>query len=231
MMNSQALEKVQGVVFDAYGTLFDVYSIGQLAETLFAGQGAALAALWRDKQIEYSRLRSMTGRYDLFWNITKAALEHSQRKLGLNASGKQIDALMDQYGKLSAFADVAPVLKAIRELDMPCAILTNGNRAMVKTAIKAAGIETYITHLLSSEDVQRFKPDPALYALAPRALKTPAEKLLFVSSNGWDASCANWYGFQVFWVNRLGQPAELLGSKPHYEASSLSELIVSQPGT
>ncbi len=225
MMNSQALEKVQGVVFDAYGTLFDVYSIGQLAETMFVGQGAALAALWRDKQIEYSRLRSMTGHYDLFWNITKAGLEFAQRKLGLNASGKQIDTLMDQYSKLTAFDDVAPTLKAIRELGKPCAILTNGNRAMVKSAIKHAGIEPYITHLLSSEDVQKFKPDPALYALAPRALAIPADKLLFVSSNGWDANCANWYGYQVFWVNRSGQPAELLGSKPHYEASSLSELL------
>lgn len=218
------LDQIDGVVFDAYGTLFDVFSVNQLAEQFFPEQGGALTVLWRDKQLEYSRLRSMTGRYEPFWEITRSALEFSVRALQLNASGQQIDRLMDCYRALEVFPDVIPCLQKLHDNHQKIGILTNGNRAMVRSVIEHANIEPLIQFVLSSEDVQRFKPDPAIYALAPRALKTSASRLLFVTANGWDASCATLYGYSVFWVNRQNRPNEMLGTKPRFVGSSLREL-------
>jgi 2-haloacid dehalogenase len=219
------LEQIDGVIFDAYGTLFDVFSVNQLAEQYFPQQASALTVLWRDKQLEYSRLRSMMGRYESFWEITRSALEFSVRALHLNASGQQIDQLMACYRALEVFPDVIPCLQKLHDEHRSVGILTNGNRAMVRSAIEHANLTPMIQWVLSSEDVQRFKPDPAIYALGPRAFKTSAARLLFVTANGWDASCATLYGYNVFWVNRQNKPNEMLGTKPRFIGSSLHELI------
>jgi 2-haloacid dehalogenase len=215
------------VLFDAYGTLFDVYSVGLVAEQLFPGQGERLAALWRDKQIEYTRLVSMSGaeRYRPFWEITRAALQFSAERLGLVLGVEAQDRLMNQYRHLSAFPENLEVLRALRVRGVRAGILSNGDPDMLAVAVKSAGFAELLDPVLSVHETRRFKTDPAAYALGPAALGRPARDILFVSSNGWDAIGATWYGYTTLWVNRSGAPLERLGTEPTRIGSSLREVL------
>ena len=215
----------EAVLFDAYGTLFDVYSVGLLAEQLFPARGDALAALWRDKQIEYTRLASMSGRYRPFWELTRAGLRFAALKLGLTLEREAEDRLMNQYRHLSAFPENKEVLAALKQRGIRAGILSNGDPDMLAVAIKSAGFSDLIDPVLSAHVVQRFKTDGAVYALGPQALSLPAKKILFVSSNGWDAIGATWYGFTTLWVNRGGAPLEQLDTEPTRIGSSLRDVL------
>ena len=212
---------IQAVVFDAYGTLFDVYSIGRLAETMYPGSGATITSLWRDKQIEYSRLVTLSdpdvngsGHYQPFWDLTLAALEYSLQKLGLQYGQQDLKRLMDQYAQLDAFPECKGVLQKLSEMGLPMVILSNGSPQMLQSAADHSGLTPYLDHLISVEQVRQFKTHPQAYALASKTLSIPTEELLFVSSNGWDAAGATWYGYTSLWINRSGQPAEELGVAP-----------------
>ncbi|BEU21093.1 haloacid dehalogenase type II [Paraburkholderia terrae] len=226
----------KAVIFDAYGTLFDVHSVVAAAEQMFPGHGDALSQLWRQKQIEYTQLRTASdpagARYEPFWNITLDALRFSARKLGLalNAAGEK--RLMDEYACLSAFPDVLPALRQLRDVratgraePIGLAILSNGNPQMLDIAVKSAGMSGLFDHVLSVDAVRAFKPAPATYALGTQAFGVAAREIVFVSSNGWDASGANWFGYTVFWLNRQGAPAEELGVTPHGTGRSMSDLM------
>jgi len=215
----------EAVLFDAYGTLFDVYSVGLLAEQLFPGHGDALAALWRDKQIEYTRLSSMSGRYRPFWDLTRAGLRFAALKLGLSLERPAEDRLMNQYRHLSAFPENREVLAALKERGIRAGILSNGDPEMLTVAIKSAGFSDFIDPVLSAHSVQRFKTDAAVYALGPQAFNLPAKKILFVSSNGWDAIGATWYGYTTLWVNRGGAPLEQLDTEPTRTGRSLRDVL------
>ncbi len=215
----------EAVLFDAYGTLFDVYSVGLLAEQLFPGRGDALAMLWRDKQIEYTRLASMSGRYRPFWDLTRAGLRFAALKLGLTLERADEDRLMNQYRHLSAFPENREVLAALKQRGIRAGILSNGDPEMLAVAIRSAGFSDLIDPVLSAHAVQRFKTDGAVYALGPQALGLPAKKILFVSSNGWDAIGATWYGFTTLWVNRGGAPLEQLDTEPTRIGSSLRDVL------
>jgi 2-haloacid dehalogenase len=215
----------EAVLFDAYGTLFDVYSVGLLAEQLFPGHGDALAALWRDKQIEYTRLSSMSGRYRPFWDLTRAGLRFAALKFGLSLERPAEDRLMNQYRHLSAFPENREVLAALKERGIRAGILSNGDPEMLAVAIKSAGFSDFIDPVLSAHSVQRFKTDAAVYALGPQAFNLPAKKILFVSSNGWDAIGATWYGFTTLWVNRGGAPLEQLDTEPTRTGRSLRDVL------
>lgn len=220
-----AASDIRAVVFDAYGTLFDVYSVSHLAEQLFPGRGDALAALWRDKQIEYSRLRSMSGRYKPFWDLTADALRYSCARLGLEASAGEQKRLMDQYACLSAFPENLETLRALKAQGLPLAILSNGSPEMLEIAVKSAGMSGLFDHVLSAHAVQRFKTDAAVYQLAVDALHQPARQILFVSSNGWDAVGATWFGFTTCWINRSGQPPECLDTEPTATGRGLNDVL------
>jgi len=215
----------QAVLFDAYGTLFDVYSVGLQAEQLFAGQGAALATLWRDKQIEYTRLCSMSGRYRPFWDLTRAALRFAALRLGLVLDAAAEHQLMNQYRHLSAFPENLAVLQALRARGVRTGILSNGDPEMLAIAVRSAGFQDLIDPVLSAHAVQRFKTDPAVYQLGPQALGLPVRRILFVSSNGWDAVGATWFGYTTLWVNRSGGPLEQLDTEPTRTASSLAAVL------
>lgn len=219
------LPAVQAVLFDAYGTLFDVYSVGLLAEQLFPGCGEALSLLWRDKQIEYTRLTSMSGRYQPFWELTRAGLRHAAARLHLDLTPERETQLMNQYRHLSAFPENKPVLQALKARGVTTGILSNGDPAMLGIAVRSAGLEGLVDHLLSVDAVQRYKTDPAAYALGPQALGRSARQILFVSANGWDALGATWYGYTTLWVNRQGAPAESLEPAPTRTGSSLREVL------
>jgi 2-haloacid dehalogenase len=215
----------RAVLFDAYGTLFDVYSVGLLAEQLFPGQGDKLALLWRDKQIDYTRLTSMSGRYRPFWDLTRAGLRFAALRLGLKLDRSAEDKLMNQYRHLSAFPENRDVLAELSQRGVPAGILSNGDPEMLAVAVKSAGFADLLQHVLSVHGVQRFKTDPAAYALGPDALKLPARDILFVSSNGWDAIGATWYGYTTLWVNRAGLPLEQLDTEPTRTGTSLRDVL------
>jgi 2-haloacid dehalogenase len=216
---------IQAIVFDAYGTLFDVYSIGALAERLFPKQGAALAELWRDKQIEYTRLRTMCSMYKPFWEVTQDALVFSCNKLGLDLTLEAQNALMGQYAKLTAFPENLEVLQQLRERSLKLAILSNGNPQMLDSAVEAAGMRGIFNHILSVDAVKKFKTAPEAYQLAPDVFGLSSKNILFVSSNCWDACGATWFGYTTFWVNRANAPLEELGVTPDDTGHDMRDLL------
>jgi 2-haloacid dehalogenase len=215
----------RAVLFDAYGTLFDVYSVGLLAEQLFPGQGERLALLWRDKQIEYTRLLTLSGRYQPFWAVTRAGLRYAAARLALVLDSADEERLMNQYRHLSAFPENREVLAELQRRGIPAGILSNGDPEMLAVAVKSAGLAALLSPLLSVDAVRRFKTDPAAYALGPQTLKLPAREILFVSSNGWDAIGATWFGYTTLWVNRAGLPLEQLDTAPTRSGSSLRDVL------
>ena len=226
------MTRIRGLVFDAYGTLFDVHSIGKLAESMYPGSGVAISALWRDKQIEYSRLISLsdpdpTGsrHYQSFWDLTQAALSYSLQKLGLPDDSGQIKALMDQYAHLEAFPECADVLKRLSDAGLPMVVLSNGSPDMLKTAADSSGLNQYLNHLISVDQIRHFKTNPQAYGLASQVLGIETSDLLFVSSNGWDVMGAGWYGFPTCWINRANLPFEMIGHRPSFHGSDLSVVI------
>ena len=225
MKPSVSLPPVQAVLFDAYGTLFDVYSVGALAEQLFPGKGEALALLWRDKQIDYTRLTSMSQRYRPFWELTRAGLRFAAASLGLALSAEHETQLLNQYRHLSAFPENKPVLQALKARGIETGILSNGDPEMLDIAVRSAGFEGLFDHVISADAVQRYKTDPATYALGTQALGKPARQILFVSSNGWDAIGATWFGYTTLWVNRAKLPLEALDTEPTQTGSSLRDVL------
>ena len=220
------------IAFDAYGTLFDVYSMGQLAEELFPGHGQALALMWRDRQIEYTRLVTMSdpspngSKYYLpFWELTIRSLRYVCKRMNLNLTIDYEKQLMDQYAKLTSFSDSLKVLQKIKEKGISTAILSNGSREMLSTVVESNGLKPYLDSVVTIEDVRLFKTAPQAYKLLLKAFPVKKEEILFVSSNAWDALAAKWYGFNVFWVNRLDHPFEEIGDKPDYEGNSLSQVL------
>ena len=220
------------IAFDAYGTLFDVYSMGQLAEELFPGHGQAFALMWRERQIEYTRLVTMSdpnpqgSKYYLpFWELTIRSLRYVCKRMGLTLTAEYEKRLMDQYAKLTGFEDSLIVLKTIKDKNISTAILSNGSREMLATVVQSNGLQAYLDKVVTIEDVRLFKTAPQAYELLLKAFPVKKEEILFVSSNAWDALAAKWFGFDVFWVNRLGHPFEEIGDAPNYEGSSLSKVL------
>jgi 2-haloacid dehalogenase len=221
------------VVFDAYGTLFDVYSISSLAESLFPGQGQALSVLWRDKQIEYSRLISLSDpmnpmgsrHYQSFWDLTRLGLQYACQRLELELTPAKQKRLMDQYAQLTPFPENLAVLEALKALQIPAAILSNGSPDMLQAAVSSAGMVHVIDKVLSVDEVRQFKTSPQSYGLVADHYKVDIREVLFVSSNSWDALGATWFGFKSFWVNRQGMPFETLGPRPTYSGRSLRDIL------
>jgi 2-haloacid dehalogenase len=222
---------IQAVVFDAYGTLFDVYSIGALAEKLYPGQGAALSVLWRDKQIEYTRLISLSDpdpkgskHYQSFWDITRASLRYALARLGLTHTQAHEDALMAQYAQLSAFPENLGVLQTLRQRGIATAILSNGSPDMLHSAVSSAGMAHLLDAVLSVDSVRQFKTTPTSYQLVQDRLGFAHADVLFVSSNAWDALGATWFGFTTLWINRQGLPPEAIGPAPHFTGTDLRDV-------
>lgn len=221
------------VVFDAYGTLFDVYSIGALAESLYPGYGREISMLWRDKQIEYTRLISLSDphgengsrHYRSFWDLTRLALRYTLKRLGLLESEASEAALMGQYARLSPHAENRAVLQTLKARGVPCAILSNGNPEMLAAVVEGAGFAPLLDAVISIDGIRQYKTMPAAYALVLERFPVQLEEVLFVSSNAWDSLGATWFGFDTLWVNRLGLPHETLGPKPRFTGHDLSAVL------
>jgi 2-haloacid dehalogenase len=228
------MDKPKAILFDAYGTLFDVYSVGLLAEQLYPGHGTALGQVWRDKQIEYSRLVTTSNHgahYRPFWELTRAALVYAVKRLVPEQVGQpdfdnRIDRLMNQYRSLSAFPENRAVLQQIRDAGLVTGILSNGDPGMLGLAVKSAGLDGLLDHVISVDPVRLYKTAPEAYALGEQATGLRARQIGFVSCNAWDALAATWYGYQTLWVNRYQLPFEELGTQPHHVGSSLRDVRV-----
>ncbi|WP_096696489.1 haloacid dehalogenase type II [Polaromonas sp. AER18D-145] len=218
----------RAVLFDAYGTLFDVYSVGLLAEQLFPGQGQALGVLWRDKQIEYTRLVTTSNGgqfYQPFWDLTRAGLRYACKRLGLDLTAEREERLMNQYRHLSAFPENREVLQALKKRGIVTGILSNGDPSMLDVAVKSAGLGDLLDHVLSVDSIRKYKTHPEAYALGPQATGLAAAQIAFVSCNSWDALAATWYGYQTLWVNRYALPFEELGTQPSRTGSNLRDVL------
>jgi len=223
---------IEALLFDAYGTLFDVYAVGAQLEAWYPGQGAAAAALLRDKQIEYTRLITQsdpsTGGsryYEPFWELTTKALRYMSKALALAMDEARIAALMAAYRGLPAFPETAEVLDELKGRGFRLGILSNGDPAMLASVVAAAGLTGVFDHLISVDAVRQYKTAPAAYRLGCDAFGLPAERILFVSSNAWDAVGAKWFGYRIFWVNRRGLPFEEIGEAPDHRGRDLRDLL------
>jgi 2-haloacid dehalogenase len=216
---------MKAIAFDAYGTLFDVFSVTALGEELFPGHGDALARLWRLKQLQYSTLRSLMGRHRDFWQLTEDGLVYAARSLGLELTLDERRRLLDAYLALAAFPDVKPGLHALRERGIRLAILSNGEPRMLEAAARSAGIRDLLDAILSVEEVKIFKPSPRVYQLAPERLGVRPAELGFVSSNAWDVAGAASTGLETFWIQRhAAEPLEELGFAPDHVVNSITDL-------
>jgi 2-haloacid dehalogenase len=218
---------VKAVLFDAYGTLFDVYSVGALTERLFPGHGQALGVMWRDKQIEYTRLVTTSNdgaHYAPFWDLTRAGLRYTCKRLGLELTPNAEEQLMDQYRRLTAFPENIEVLQGLKARGIATGILSNGDPAMLEAAVASAGLEGLLDYVISVDALRKYKTHPAAYALGEQAAGLPASQIGFVSCNSWDALAATWYGYRTLWVNRYKLPFEELGTQPAHTGQSLRDV-------
>lgn len=211
----------RGFVFDAYGTLFDVHSVIEAGREI-TQDPQALSLAWRQKQLEYTWLRALMGRYEDFWQVTEAALRFAVRRLGIAASEAQLKRLMEAYLSLAAFPEVKAALERLK--GSPLAILSNGSPKMLEAAVRGSGLGPYLQHVLSVDAVKTYKPSPAVYALGPKAMGLPAGDLLFVSSNAWDVAGAKAFGYRVCWCNRQKAPMEELGFSPDLTVERLDQI-------
>ena len=224
---------IKAVVFDAYGTLFDVYSIQVLAENLYPSHGADIAVKWRDKQIEYTRLvtqsdphnSSGSKYYQPFWELTRLSLEYTLDRLKLTRSSDQVGKLMKQYSRLTPFPENLAVLQKTQDMGLTTAILSNGSPEMLASAIKSAGMESVLNYAISVDPIRLFKTAPESYGLVQKTIPVNKEEVLFVSSNAWDALGATWFGFKTLWINRQNLPYEAIGPRPDYSGSDLAMVI------
>ncbi len=220
-----AAQGIEAFAFDAYGTLFDVFSVTALCEELFPGSGDALAQRWRAKQLQYSLLRSLMGRHRDFWLVTEDALAYAARSLNLDLTDARRARLMDAYLTLEAFPDVRPGLEALRDRGLRLAILSNGEPRMLEAAARSAGIDTLLDTIISVEDVKIFKVSPRVYNLGLERLEVGRPALGFVSSNSWDIAGAASAGLTTFWIQRsAAEPPEELGFAADRVVSAITDL-------
>jgi|SRR5579862_8263198 len=210
------------LIFDAYGTLFDVHSVILRTRHGIAGNLRVLSDLWRRKQLERTWLLALMERYEDFARVTEAALRAAARELGMDISEEQVAMLIQAYQFPQAFPEVREALENFR--GVPLAILSNGTPGMIESAVRHNGLTSYFQHIISVDRVKTFKPSPRVYALGPEILGIPSHEILFVSSNSWDAAGASAFGYQVCWCNRSGAVADDLGFAPDFTVTALDQI-------
>jgi 2-haloacid dehalogenase len=215
------MPSIRGYVFDAYGTLFDVHSVVEAGRAI-TSDPVLLSATWRQKQLEYTWLTTLMGRYVDFWAITEAALRYAVRRLDVRADEADLRRLMAAYLGLACFPEVVRGLERLER--RPRAILSNGAPRMLAAAVASSGLGHLLSHVISVDAVKRYKPAPEVYALGPKTLGIEADELLFVSSNAWDVAGAKAFGYRVAWCNRTQAPPEELGLDADFVVNRLDEL-------
>ncbi|WP_135077881.1 haloacid dehalogenase type II [Terasakiella sp. SH-1] len=219
---TQKLENIKACVFDAYGTLFDVAASARHCAADIGDNWLNFSAMWRKKQLEYTWLRTMMGRYVDFWHVTGEALDFTMDTF--NMQDPLLRArLMELYLKLDAYPEVPRMLANLKDRGIKTAILSNGSRTMLTAAVRQAGIAHLLDDVMSVDEVKAFKIDPRVYQMAVDHLEVEPHEVAFQSANAWDAVGATAFGFQVVWINRFGQKQEQMGQDilPKIEVKSL----------
>lgn len=207
------LDSARAVVFDAYGTLFDVHSAVARHAAAVGPDAARLSEVWRQKQLEYAWVLSLAGRYEPFWTLTERALDQAFARCPEVDRSVRAD-LLAAYRTLDAYPEVPSVLDRLRTQGLATAILSNGDPAMLADAVASAGLGGRFAAVLSVEAAGVFKTSPATYRLVLDAFRVAADEVVFVSSNRWDIAGASTFGFRPVWVNRIGLPDEYPGLEP-----------------
>lgn len=218
-----AATRIETVVFDAYGTLFDVFSVLRRCEQEFPGKGQALSQLWRSKQLEYTWLRSLMGRYESFESITRDALNTAARSLGLGLDEDILARLLDEYLRLAPFPEVGDALRRLSGLRL--CILSNGTQRLLDAVVRNAGLTDTFSQVLSVDPLRIYKPHPSVYRYAVQTLGVPQDGIAFISSNFWDVAGATSFGFRTYWINRSRSAPDELGFSPAAVLSSLDQLV------
>ena len=213
---------MKALVFDAYGTLFNVAALHAACEAVWPGQGKAVSRAWRLKQLEYSWLRTLMGGYVDFERVTTDALRYTCESVGVPCDDRIIERLLLAYRNLEAFPDALAALRSLGNCKR--AILSNGSAPMLEALVRNAGLWELFDAVLSVDSVRQFKPHPRVYQLAADTLRLEPAQIGFVSANQWDACGARSFGFRSFWINRHEEPAEHLGVAPDHVLRSLEEL-------
>jgi 2-haloacid dehalogenase len=222
--NAAARTKIKAVAFDAF-PIFDPRPISALAEQLFPGRGTELGNTWRTRQFEYQWLLALSGHYADFWQATEDALVFSCEMLKLDLTSDKRKQLMSEYLELKVWPDVPPALKSLESNGIRLALLSNATSKILDAGIKNSGLEGIFEHVLSTDEIKTYKPDPRAYQMAINAFGLKREEILFVPFAGWDAAGAKSFGYTTFWVNRLNLPVEKLGVSPDAIGQNLTDLV------
>jgi 2-haloacid dehalogenase len=242
-MKGQMPMPIKGLIFDAYGTLYDVHSVQAKTEQLCPGKGDLITQIWRLKQLEYTWLQTALQGFRDFDFITRASLDFALRAAGAEPNESTIKPLLDKYLDLDPFPEAKEALGALRRRgSYLLAILSNGSTAMLTTLVKNSGLDAFLDATISVGDARKFKPHPECYALVEARLGLKNDEVLFVSSNSFDVTGAKHFGFKVAWIRRggVGAPtgpigpaqmyrllrgnAEILGYAPDYTVAALTDL-------
>lgn len=222
-MTAPGFDDIGACVFDAYGTLLDFNSAVDRCRARIGGRADELSALWRQKQLQYTWLRSLMGRFVDFWHVTGEALDHSMEVVGLDDAVLRAE-LMQLYLSLEPFADARDCLARVKQSGTRTAILSNGSMTMLVAAVKNAGLDDLIDAIYSVDRAEIFKPHHSVYQIPVDELKLPSQRIAFMSANSWDAHGGAAFGYRAAWINRAGQPAEILPGDIQAELGSLAEL-------
>jgi 2-haloacid dehalogenase len=216
--------EMKAIAFDAF-PIFDLRPVLARAEQLFPGQGADLSNAWRIRQFEHTWLRTVSQHYADFWQVTEDALRFAAKMLKLDLSQEKRQQLMEAYLELKAWPDVLPALGSLKDAGLRLAFLSNFTPRMLEAAIESADLKGMFEHILSTDRVKTYKPDPRAYQMGLDALTLTREEIIFAPFAGWDTAGAKWFGYPTFWVNRLNLPVEELGVAPDATGGNLADLV------
>ncbi|AMH43687.1 MULTISPECIES: haloacid dehalogenase type II [Burkholderiaceae] len=218
------MNHIKAIAFDLYGTLFDVHSVIDQCEKRFPGRGREVSTVWRQKQLEYTWLRSLMNRYVTFEQATGDALRYTCKHLRLDLDEPACSTLCDAYLRLQSFPEVPAALRELRARGLKLAVLSNGSPHSIGAVVGNGGLRDEFDHLISVDPVRIFKPHDQAYALAERVFGLARGSILFVSSNAWDATGARYFGFPTCWINRGGGTFDEMGQAPDWELRGLDEV-------
>jgi len=221
--HASATAKIKALAFDAFPIL-DPRPVFALAERLFPGRGTELSNIWRIRQFEYQWLRALGGQYADFWQATEDALVFAASTLKLELPAAKREQLMAAYLQLQAWPDVPAALRSLKDAGIRLAFLSNATAKILRAGIENSQLQGVFEHVLSTDPLRRYKPDPRAYQMAMDAFGLPREEIGFVAFAGWDVAGAKWFGFPTFWVNRMNVPIEELGVAPDASVKTLAEL-------
>ena len=216
------MKNIKAIIFDAYGTLFDVNSAAEKCKDKIGNKWEGFANFWRTTQLEYTWLRSLMKRHKDFWQITEDSLDKSME--AFNIDPKMKDELLNLYKVLSPFQEVPETLKTLKEKNFKLAILSNGTPSLLNQLVKSNNLDNLFDDLFSIEEVKIYKPDSKVYDLPIKKYEIKKNEVAFLSANTWDVSGAGNYGYNAIWVNRNNNIFDYLDYKPNNQIKSLTEL-------